>query len=261
MVGSLMGTEAYFCGGGSGGIESHFGVGHSSDGARDGQVRQWRDTEEQADANYHANLRPDGTGAVSIETSDGGNPNQRWSPKQADSLVRLGRWLADTHNIPKRLCRNPSDPGFGYHSMFGCPSPWCPNAKGCPNPTRIRQLRDEVLPRIFAAGPIEEEDMPYSDWPQADKDALIEDIKVRVTDPIYRLLARGEGGGQIHYNDSNRGVKELINEHADELYRLLARGEMEGIVNPDGEHFLDSNRHLRELLEELTALVSSPSAI
>jgi N-acetylmuramoyl-L-alanine amidase len=143
MVGSLMGTEAYFCGGGSGGIESHFGVGHSTDGALDGQARQWRDTAEQADAQSQANAF-----AVSIETSDGGDPNRPWSSKQIDTLVRLGRWLAETHNIPKRICPSWDGSGFGWHRQY---AQWNPNGHSCPGDVRLGQLKTIVLPRIFAA--------------------------------------------------------------------------------------------------------------
>jgi N-acetylmuramoyl-L-alanine amidase-like protein len=169
MVGTLAGTDAYFRSGRSGGIESHFGVGGPWEGVQyDGVIYQWRDTHEQADANYHAN-----DFAISIETSDGGQPLRTWTPKQVDALVKLGRWLADEHGIPRRICRSPTDSGFGWHVMFGAPSEWTPVAKTCPGATRIRQLKDEVLPRIFAATD-QEADMPLD---QTDKQWFVDTLR------------------------------------------------------------------------------------
>jgi hypothetical protein len=147
MVGTLPSVDHYFRGG-SGGIEAHFGVGGPWEGAHyDGLVYQWRDTAEQADANYHAN-----NFAISIETSDGGDPNHPWTAKQLDSLIRLGRWARKTHNIPARQVRSWDDGGFGWHAMWGAPSEWTPAAgKTCPGSVRIHQLKTVVFPNVFAA--------------------------------------------------------------------------------------------------------------
>ena len=164
MNGGLPVCDAYFRSGRSGGIESHFGVGGPWEGASyDGQVWQWRDTLEQADANYHAN-----DFAISIETSDGGDSSRPWTPKQLAALVRLGNWLADTHQIPRRVCPAWDQGGFGWHVMFGAPGEWTPVAKECPGPVRIRQLRDIVLPAIFAGRQLEADDM----FEQTDRDKL-----------------------------------------------------------------------------------------
>lgn len=154
--GGLPSCDAYFRSGNSGGIESHFGVGGPWEGAQyDGAVWQWRDTELQADAQYHANVR-----AVSIETADAGNPSNPWSAKQLDTLIRLGRWLRFTHNIPARICPAWDASGFGWHTMWGAPSNWTPVSKTCPGDhwenghtagPRITQLKTIVLPKIFAA--------------------------------------------------------------------------------------------------------------
>ena len=165
MVGTLPGTDAYFRSGRSGGIESHFGVGGPWEGVQyDGVVWQWRDTEEQADANADANGF-----AVSIETSDGGQAERLWTTRQVRALVGLGRWLAATHGVPLRVCRTPTDSGFGWHAMWGAPSPWTPaRGKTCPGATRIAQLKSEVLPAIFTGQPPEEDDM----FEQKDRDQL-----------------------------------------------------------------------------------------
>jgi hypothetical protein len=170
----LVGLRNYFCSGRSGGIESHFGVGGrwGDSLAQDGAVEQWRDSEEQADANRSANRRPDGTGAISVETCD--NAPQRpadiepWTPKQLAALVRLGIWAHERHGIPLRICRSPDDPGYGWHAMWDNTgfeladgsTPWTPSAgKVCPGPARIHQLKTIVFPAIFAGRQLQEDDM------------------------------------------------------------------------------------------------------
>jgi flagellar capping protein FliD len=127
-------------------LESHFIVG------RDGRAWQLVDTGRSADANFHANRRPDGTGAISIETEDNvGNPDTLpWTAAQIDTLVRLALWAARVHGVPRRRCRSPSSPGVGYHTMFGAPSEWTPVSKTCPGTIRIRQFNQTVLPAIVA---------------------------------------------------------------------------------------------------------------
>lgn len=168
----LFDLQDYFCSGRSGGIESHFGVGGKwgRSLAQDGMARQWRDSEEQADANLRANLRPDGTGAISVETCDNAprfaKDIEEWTPKQAAKLVQLGLWARTTHSIPVRICRTPDDPGYGWHAMwdntrFELPdgsTPWTPSAgKECPGPTRIAQLKTVILPAIFAGTQLEDD--------------------------------------------------------------------------------------------------------
>lgn len=176
MVGSLAGTDNMFDDDGYYGTESHFGVGGSSDGNRDGHVIQWQDTAYGADANL------EGKGEViSIETSDGGDPSRPWSPKQLDELVELGIWVCQEYDIPPVLIPDtkPGRRGIGYHRQ-GCdhsssyrPRGWPYDAwrvsggrrwsralgKTCPGDERIRQLVDIVIPRI-QAGLGQEDDMP-----------------------------------------------------------------------------------------------------
>ena len=110
------------------------------------------DTGRSADANYRANRRPDGTGAISIETEDNvGNPDTLpWTDAQVDTLVRLALWAARVHRIPGRRCPSPSSPGIGFHTLFGAPSAWTPVSKTCPGVVRIRQFNQTVLPAIVA---------------------------------------------------------------------------------------------------------------
>ncbi|MFD8404674.1 N-acetylmuramoyl-L-alanine amidase [Streptomyces anulatus] len=122
-------------------LESHFGLGY------EGDLGQFIGTETRADANAGANRRADGTGAVSIETASNLQGSDPWTDAQVEELIRLGVWLHQMHGIPLRICRTPSDPGFGYHSMF---SQWSTSGTACPGPARIRQFREVVFPGIVA---------------------------------------------------------------------------------------------------------------
>lgn len=121
------------------GVESHFFI------QLDGDVIQYMDTTVQADANRYANPR-----AVSAETEDDGNPDQRaWTPAQMQSIKLLGQWLMKEHpRIARRVCPAWDQPGWGYHSMWGAPSQWTPSAgKTCPGAPRIAQFKNDITPR------------------------------------------------------------------------------------------------------------------
>lgn len=122
-------------------LESHFGLGY------EGDLAQFIGTETRADANAGANRRPDGTGAVSIETASNTKASDPWTPEQIEQLVRLGVWLHQKHGIPLRICRSHSDPGFGYHSLH---REWSTSGTACPGAARIKQFREVVFPAIVA---------------------------------------------------------------------------------------------------------------
>lgn len=133
-------------------LESHFGVDY------EGDVGQYIGTETRADANAGANRRADGTGAVSAETASNLQGSDPWNDKQIEDLIAIGVWLHQTHQIPLRICRSHSDPGFGYHSMF---REWSTSGTACPGAARIRQFKEVVFPGIVArATGSEEDDMP-----------------------------------------------------------------------------------------------------
>ncbi|GAB2585708.1 hypothetical protein GCM10027168_18050 [Streptomyces capparidis] len=135
------------------GLESHFGLGY------DGTLAQYIGTETRADANAQANRRPDGTGAVSVETSSNTTSTDKWTAAQIEKLVALGVWLHRHHGVPLRICRSHSDPGYGHHRMF---SQWSAGGTSCPGDARVKQFREVVFPRIVAraTGKEEEDDMP-----------------------------------------------------------------------------------------------------
>ncbi|MFF7180133.1 N-acetylmuramoyl-L-alanine amidase [Streptomyces sp. NPDC008121] len=141
-------------------LESHFGLDY------DGSIGQFIGTETRADANYRANERPDGTGAVSIETASNLKHTDAWTPEQMEQLIRLGVWLHQRHGIPLRICRSATDPGFGYHRLH---SAWAVSGTDCPGDARVQQFREVVFPGIVARAtgqttpPPEEDDVPLTD--------------------------------------------------------------------------------------------------
>ncbi|UQI46712.1 N-acetylmuramoyl-L-alanine amidase [Streptomyces sp. HU2014] len=123
-------------------LESHFGVGY------DGSVAQYIGTETRADANYRANRRLDGTGAVSVETASNDDASDPWTPAQVRALIQIGVWMHQHHGIPLRICRSHNDPGYGFHRLYG---PWADGGTDCPGDRRVEQFHDEVFPGIVAA--------------------------------------------------------------------------------------------------------------
>lgn len=133
-------------------LESHFGLGYTGD------LAQYIGTETRADANAGANLRPDGTGAVSVETASNAAASDLWTPEQVEQLIRVGAWMHEHHGLPLRICRTHDDPGYGWHRQF---PQWNPDAHSCPGDARVRQFQDVVFPGIVARA-TEEEPMALS---------------------------------------------------------------------------------------------------
>jgi len=130
-----------------------------------GNTIQCMNATDRADANSTANYR-----AISVETEDNGHPDTfPWTLPQCKELIRIGVWAHEYHGVPLRSCRRHDDPGFGYHSMFGAPSPWTPvRGKTCPGIIRIKQYNEIILPGIIAAvnGEEKEIDVNPRDWLQ-----------------------------------------------------------------------------------------------
>lgn len=122
-------------------LESHFGLGY------EGDLGQFIGTETRADANYQANRRPDGTGAVSIETASNLQGSDPWTAAQVEELIKLGVWLHKTHGIPLRICRTHDDKGFGYHRLH---PEWAVDGTDCPGDARVKQFKEVVFPGIVA---------------------------------------------------------------------------------------------------------------
>ncbi|MGK5732649.1 peptidoglycan recognition protein family protein [Streptomyces sp. URMC 124] len=122
-------------------LESHFGLGYGGD------LAQYIGTQTRADANYRANLRPDGSGAVSIETASNLEHTDPWTGRQVDRLVEVGVWLHQYHGLPLRICRSWDEPGYGYHRLF---PQWSTGGTACPGDARVGQFHDVIFPAIVA---------------------------------------------------------------------------------------------------------------
>lgn len=156
-------------------VESHFWV------SRGGNAEQYLDTTVRGDANYLANMRPDGTGAVSCEFE--GHADQPFTQAQVETAIKLLRQANERDGIPLRLCDGPSDPGIGWHVMWGAPGAWTPVAKTCPGKPRINQV-----PGIVAAARGEWDEMAtkqeikeaLADLLTADNPAFVNAVRVAI---------------------------------------------------------------------------------
>jgi Glycosyl hydrolases family 25 len=164
---SPSGTDAYFRRSGVG-VESTVGVGGRYDGAkRDGEIRQWVECDIVANANLEGDQDP--PNCVSVETSDGGTHyNERWGPKQAESVYQFNAAVCWRYGIPAAALPDSREDrtGIGWHRL-GIDGDW-PNGyplsgrvagterwsasrgKVCPGDVRIKQLYYEGIPRVKA---------------------------------------------------------------------------------------------------------------
>ncbi len=171
-------------------LEAHFGLGY------EGDLGQYIGTQTRADANAGANRRPDGTGAVSIETASNTQGTDPWTGEQVEQLIRLGVWLHQEHAIPLRICRTHDDPGFGYHRLH---AQWSTSGTSCPGDARVTQFRTVVFPGIVvrATGtPTQEDDVALT----------TDDINKIAVATVNHLLA---GGGALEGSDVDRIVKAI----------------------------------------------------
>ncbi|MCG6499473.1 peptidoglycan recognition family protein [Kitasatospora sp. A2-31] len=167
-------------------LDCHFGVGY------DGAVGQFIGTQTRADANFRANRRPDGTGAVSIETASNDQHTDPWTDAQLAALIQLGAWLHRQHGIPLRVCRSADDPGFGYHRLF---PDWSDGGTACPGDARVQQFRTVVLPGIIAAVNGQTTPAPTpAPTPMEDDMPLTNADVDRVAQRVVYLLAQANAG-------------------------------------------------------------------
>jgi len=122
-------------------LESHFGLDY------DGSLGQFIGTQTRADATGAANKRPDGTGAISLESASNLGATDPWTPAQIETMIKLGVWVHKEHGIPLRVCPGPGEPGFGYHRLFRT---WNPDLHSCPGDARVKQFHNVLMPGIIA---------------------------------------------------------------------------------------------------------------
>jgi len=122
-------------------LESHFGLGYAGD------LGQYIGTQTRADANYLANLRSNGHGAVSMETASNLDHTDPWTDAQIDQIVAVGVWLHQQHGIPLRKAPAWDAAGYGYHRMY---PQWSSGGTACPGDARVAQFNNIIFPRIVA---------------------------------------------------------------------------------------------------------------
>lgn len=123
-------------------LESHAAV------RKDGYRLQLVDYRMRAEANYRANRRPDGTGALSLETDSSIGAEEEWSEDQVASIIEWCVARCIEFDIPPVICESPSAPGIGWHIMWGTPGEWTPSRKACPGPKRIEQTKNVIIPAV-----------------------------------------------------------------------------------------------------------------
>lgn len=122
-------------------LESHFGLGY------DGSLGQYIGTQTRADANFAANRRSNGHGAISMETASNLDHTDPWTAAQIETIVKTLDWAAREHGIPRRKCRSWDDAGFGYHRLY---PEWSTGGTACPGDARVAQFNNIILPRVIA---------------------------------------------------------------------------------------------------------------
>lgn len=182
-------------------LDSHFGLGYAGD------LGQYIGTETRADANYRANRRADGTGAVSIETASNLKHTDPWTDAQIEQLIRLGVWLHERHAIPLRICRSASDPGYGYHRLH---ADWAVSGTACPGDARVAQFKNIVFPGIVARANGQQE-TPDMDATQARQLAEMHKILVPYMGWQYKGNSTQDAWAQLGTaaNQSTAAVKAI----------------------------------------------------
>lgn len=204
----------------SGGIESHFFI------RNDGVVEQYRDTKYEADANYHANSFVKGGktyGYISIETQ--GFASGEWNAVQLAEIKKLLVWLSHTHNFPLKKCATPTDPGVGWHVMFGAPGPWTPHAKVCPGPDRVKQYNEILVPWFKTAViPPAKPVIPPPVTPPKEDTLSAQDVSDGMRDYLHDFYDPKGTGGVYHQQevDYRAAVLAAMKDQTDAIKALAA---------------------------------------
>lgn len=187
---------------------------------------QYRDTKYEADANYHANSFVKGGktyGYISIETQ--GFASGEWNAVQLAEIKKLLVWLSHTHNFPLKKCANPTDPGVGWHVMFGAPGPWTPHAKVCPGPDRVKQYNEILVPWFKTAViPPAKPVIPPPVTPPKEDTLSAQDVSDGMRDYLHDFYDPKGTGGVYHQQevDYRAAVLAAMQAQTDALNKLAA---------------------------------------
>ena len=191
MVTGLWSCDSYFRSGSAAGL-TDFGIGGATDGADDGRILMWNDPTGKGYSNpkISANRWPWASGPVngpngdapqfinkygpnavngylvSIERSDGGDPNIGPSEKYIESFTKLTAYYADQGKIPyDQYPYNPNTDCWSYfwHSEINS-GKTCP-AGAKPATDEIQQEVIKILKQYQTAG--SEEEDPLADLPKS----------------------------------------------------------------------------------------------
>jgi len=236
MVGALWSTDNYFRGGAS--ALTDFGIGGATDGADDGLILMWNDPTGKAHPGVSPNRWPWASGPakqssgdavhfiqtyganavngylVSIERSDGGNPEIAPSPKYIDSIIGLTAYYADQDHIPWDAY--PNNPGRGVWAFYWHSEIY--GGKTCPAGAKSAtdEIQQEVIKVLKAAqtSGTEEEDI-LADLPKSnyvlDPDLVWEDASEGAVGQLWRQYGEKSGcfnsPGQPWNDDVGGGYK------------------------------------------------------
>lgn len=237
-----------------------------------GVIWQLMDTERTADAQVAGNYFMVGgqpCGLLSIEHEDDGTPaDTPFTAAQVASNIWLHNKLARVHGIARRKCTSPTGPGAagaGYHSMWGFNTstnktinPWTTAAgKGCPDPPRIRQWNEQILP-AFVSGTIPQEDTLSA----AEVDQIVKAINSH-TDDVYRLSTLGKlADGTIsaaHRQVSTVAIREVVDRIAGQLSPLAAIHLAQEAIRAEQAVSGDREAKALALLAEIEADLPEPT--
>lgn len=284
MVGYLTSTKTMFDKDGYTGTESHVGVGGIWGGDKspglDGVAWQFQDTDYTADANYEGSWH-----ILSIEVADNAPnlPSQivAMTPKQIDKIVDLiCEWCVE-YDIPPTLIPDtkPGRRGLAYHYQGVGPNLvkggelWSKAGHECPGPVRIKQFKEEIIPRVQARLSGKDDDMNWGDKiPLTNGDAAAWNLSsVRVPATATSKAIPWKAGDLVTYSDMVRyptlarktdatvnSLATTVKAQGTQITALLAAVQALAANSPEAiqKAFADGEAALAKQLADLKIVVS-----
>lgn len=223
MVTGLWACDSYFRSGSAAGL-TDYGIGGATDGADDGLILRWNDPTGKSHPGVSPNRWPWASGPaegsngdavlfiqtyganavngylVSIERSDGGNPDIPASNKYIDSFVALAAYWADQNQIP--YDQYPFNPERGVMAYYWHSEIY--GSKTCPAGAKAStdEIQQEIAKTLKTAqtggGETDEEEDVLTDFPKSDL--------VLNSEPIWPNY----GGGKVSQAWADYGARTGI---------------------------------------------------